>query len=203
MNIKLVTDENELKKPCEDVKNVEEAKEIAEMLRSGMSLFDGAGLSANQIGIQKKMSILKDPRKDFIYLINPEVIEKENEFTFNGEGCLSFPNRFWKTKRYEGFTIKNQVIDGDIFREEKQYYYCDPESVNDKAKMTIQDLQGVCCQHEMDHIINNTVITDYGLEQVSGQVINKEKIGRNDPCPCGKIGENGKTKKYKNCCLKK
>ena len=195
-SIKLITSEEDLKKPCKNIESVSEAKEIAEMLISGMALFDGAGLSANQIGIQKKMSILKDVRKDYIFLINPEVIEKENEFIFNGEGCLSFPNRFWKTKRYEGFTIKNQVVDGDSFREEKQYYYCDPENVNDKSKMTIQDLQGVCVQHEFDHICNNTVITDYGLEQISGQVINKEKIGRNDPCVCGS------GIKFKKCCGK-
>lgn len=27
------------------------------------------------------------------------------------------------------------------------------------------------------------------------------KVGRNDPCPCGSVDENGKPKKYKNCCL--
>ena len=29
-----------------------------------------------------------------------------------------------------------------------------------------------------------------------------KKIGRNDPCPCGAVDENGKPKKYKKCCLK-
>ena len=29
-----------------------------------------------------------------------------------------------------------------------------------------------------------------------------QKIGRNDPCPCGAVDENGKPVKYKNCCLK-
>ena len=29
-----------------------------------------------------------------------------------------------------------------------------------------------------------------------------KKIGRNDPCPCGAVDENGKPKKYKNCCLR-
>lgn len=28
-----------------------------------------------------------------------------------------------------------------------------------------------------------------------------KKIGRNDPCPCGAVDENGKPKKYKNCCF--
>jgi len=30
-----------------------------------------------------------------------------------------------------------------------------------------------------------------------------DKIGRNDPCPCGSVDENGKPKKFKNCCLNK
>lgn len=32
-------------------------------------------------------------------------------------------------------------------------------------------------------------------------VRDNEKIGRNDPCPCGAVDENGKPKKYKNCCM--
>lgn len=28
------------------------------------------------------------------------------------------------------------------------------------------------------------------------------KVGRNDPCPCGKKKDNGEPVKYKNCCLK-
>ena len=30
-----------------------------------------------------------------------------------------------------------------------------------------------------------------------------DKVGRNDPCPCGAVDENGKPKKFKNCCLNK
>ena len=30
-----------------------------------------------------------------------------------------------------------------------------------------------------------------------------DKVGRNDPCPCGSVDENGKPKKFKNCCLNK
>jgi preprotein translocase subunit SecA len=31
-------------------------------------------------------------------------------------------------------------------------------------------------------------------------IINENKIGRNDPCPCGAKKEDGTPKKYKNCC---
>jgi len=30
-----------------------------------------------------------------------------------------------------------------------------------------------------------------------------DKVGRNDPCPCGAVDENGKPRKFKNCCLNK
>ena len=30
-----------------------------------------------------------------------------------------------------------------------------------------------------------------------------QKIGRNDPCPCGSIDKNGKHIKFKNCCMNK
>lgn len=38
--------------------------------------------------------------------------------------------------------------------------------------------------------------------KISQQVRKFKKIGRNDPCPCGAVDENGKPVKYKNCCLK-
>ena len=34
-------------------------------------------------------------------------------------------------------------------------------------------------------------------------IINNDKVGRNDPCPCGAKKEDGKPKKYKNCCYPK
>jgi len=34
------------------------------------------------------------------------------------------------------------------------------------------------------------------------QVKNNDKVGRNDPCPCGATKADGKPKKYKHCCGK-
>jgi preprotein translocase subunit SecA len=34
-------------------------------------------------------------------------------------------------------------------------------------------------------------------------VVNAQKIGRNDPCPCGATREDGTSKKYKHCCYPK
>jgi peptide deformylase len=201
MDIKLITNKEELKKPCNDILTIEEAIETAKLLREGVLLFNGVGLAANQIGINKKMAIIKDDKQEYIYLINPEVISAEGEFIVKKEGCLSFPGKYFQTKRYEHYVIKNHIIDGDKFREEIQYYYSDKDKVN-KDDRTRQDIQGICCQHEIEHIINNRVIIDYGIfdyEIVNNQII-KNNIGRNDPCPCGKKDINGKPLKYKKCC---
>lgn len=200
MDIQLITNEEELKKPCNNIVTVEEAKNIAILLKEGIELFDGVGLAANQIGINKKMAIIRDNNQEYIYLINPEVISTENEFIVEKEGCLSFPKKYFKTKRFEHYVIKNNVIDGDKFREETQYYYSEKEKIN-KADRCKADLQGICAQHEIDHI-NNKVIPEYGIldYEVVDESIIKNKIGRNDPCPCGKKDLNGKVMKYKKCC---
>jgi len=43
---------------------------------------------------------------------------------------------------------------------------------------------------------------DKGAEGKSSPIINKYKVGRNDPCPCGAKKEDGTPKKYKHCCGK-
>jgi len=200
MDIKLIIDEEELKKPCADIVTVEEAKDIAKLLKECIMLFDGVGLAANQIGINKKMAIIIGDNQEYIYLINPQVVSAENEFIVEKEGCLSFPKKYFKTKRFEHYVIKNNIIDGNRFREETQYYYSDIEKVNKNDRHRV-DLQGICAQHEIDHI-NNKVIIEYGIldyEIVDNSII-KNKIGRNDPCPCGKKDLNGKVMKYKKCC---
>lgn len=39
-----------------------------------------------------------------------------------------------------------------------------------------------------------------GDASVKKQPVRKQKIGRNDPCPCGKLRPNGLPMKYKDCC---
>ena len=56
-------------------------------------------------------------------------------------------------------------------------------------------------ENEVIKFSNNTrlwILKGYTPEELSPTtVIKKEKVGRNDPCPCGS------GKKYKNCCGKK
>jgi peptide deformylase len=188
----IIKDSRILKEISSKVDSVTEAKEIIEKLEKELKKHsNGYGLSAIQIGIPKAISIIKYDRheQEFIVLINPEFIEKGEEFVFYGEGCLSFPDVYMQTIRHKDFIIKNSVIDGDTFREEKQYYYY---SEDDNASR----YESVAVEHEIDHQLGLTIY-DYGKVISPPVPITRDtpKISRNDPCPCGS------GKKYKKCCI--
>lgn len=185
-----------LRTVSERVTSADEAREIIAKITETLSATDhSVGLAAIQISIPKRISVIKNVNKspdddevpDFIYLINAEVIETEEEFIYVNEGCLSFPNVYFNTKRYRHVIIKNQKINDDNeLEDETLYFYYLPNEKNDDG------LLAIAVQHEIDHF-HGKLIIDHGIK--SEPVKNKgKKIGRNDPCPC----QSGK--KYKKCC---
>lgn len=183
---KIITDLSVLRQKSENVESVEEAKSIIESLKNIIKDCDhGIGLAAIQIGIPKRVAVIKW-RDEFCYLINPKIVEGIEEFIFPQEGCLSIPGLFKDTKRYRQVVMKNQRIENDKFFEEDLFsdYY---EDAN-------KNLFVIALQHEMDHF-DGKLIIDYDIK---GQTIINDmpKVGRNEPCPCGS------GKKYKKCCLK-
>ena len=104
--MKIVEDIELLRKKSSDVETVEEAESIIDSLKSTLQEHgDGLGLSAIQIGIAKKISIIRHG-EDFIPIINPVVVEKRDPFKFSLEGCLSIPGVYQNTLRYKHFIIK-------------------------------------------------------------------------------------------------
>lgn len=190
----IIKDVTLLRQKSEPVSSVQEAKDIVQKLEAILMQCDGFGLSAIQIGIAKNVAIIRKSKGGgFVNIINPEIIEQDSPYDFIGEGCLSFPGIFVKSKRFEHFTIKNQVIEDDKFREETQYYYSDSHHQQEK---TDSDYESLACQHEIDHMLGKIIIDQW--EQSGGTIIRKsDKIGRNDLCPC-KSG-----KKFKKCCMGK
>jgi len=187
--IKIIRDLATLRRKSEPVTSVKEAQKLIGRLRIALKETDnGVGLSAIQIGEAKRLGVIRYQDKEVI-LINPKLIEAEDEFIFVNEGCLSFPNEFHDTKRYHQCIVESDVIDGDELRRETWsfYYSCDQkESGND-------GLLAIAVQHELDHF-DGKLFIDFNLKR---EPIERrtDKIGRNDPCPCGS------GKKYKKCCL--
>lgn len=61
--------------------------------------------------------------------------------------------------------------------------------VNDKHKGQMRELSDFVCEDGQWFYVDG--------KQIKGEPVTSEKIGRNDPCPCGS------GKKYKKCCANK
>ena len=70
-----------------------------------MKKADGAGLSAVQVGVLKRVFVVstKDGIQEFV---NPEILEASGECPILEEGCLSVPGRYGKVKRPNKVVIK-------------------------------------------------------------------------------------------------
>jgi len=159
------------------ITNKDEIDNISYLLKKELNNHkNGVGLSAPQIGIYKKICLIKIGKNEII-LINPEIIEYYGE-TFYTEGCLSFPNENILTKRYSEITVKtiNELL----------YFSIDNN-----------ELECIAVQHEIDHL-NGILMFD--RKYIQNPIININKI---KPNTLVKIyNENTKKElylKYKKC----
>jgi peptide deformylase len=136
------TREEFLRIPCEDA-SLEEAEVIIKKLDKELknSKLKGIGLSAPQIGIHKKVAIVRVDKAS-INLVNPEIIEGFDLEKFEGEGCLSYPNRYETTMRYRFVVIKNGI---------------------EPYRVLLQGMAAIVAQHEIDHL-RNVLLPDVAIK---------------------------------------
>ncbi len=127
MKQKIISDINFLRKRSEKT-DEGTATAIFSVLEDSLEGVNGYGLCAVQIGILLRVSIIRLP-KCKLNLWNPKIIEKSGRFRFTGEGCLSFPNLFIDTSRYNSIVVEN----------------------GDGKKYALEGLEAVVCSHEIDH----------------------------------------------------
>ena len=95
---------------------------LSQRLMKIMAACHGAGLSANQVGVDAQMFVMQWPPMDgqpggSRVVINPEikaVSEQVNQFE---EGCLSFPALFIWLKRPEAIQVRYQDVSGEWIEE--------------------------------------------------------------------------------------
>lgn len=90
---------------------------FSNMLYDRMVELGGIGLSANQVGVKKKVFCIgmNEFRKTFF---NPEIVSISSKEVTGEEGCLSFPGIFMQVKRPDTVTIKFQNEKGEFETEE-------------------------------------------------------------------------------------
>jgi len=158
----IITDEKTLRMPCEDVKP-EEVGELVDLLERELKHSaelgrPGIGLALSQIGIHKKLAIVRINRELQVNLANCRIDKHYDPALFVGEGCLSIPDKTIDTIRYKEI----YVVDNLIF----------PHS------FIATDLMAVAIQHELDHLAG-TLMLDRAVS------LPKKKSKPNDLCPCG------------------
>lgn len=154
----VIEDIDILRKPCEKVEEInEEILSILDDMLETMYESRGIGLTANQVGISKRLIVVdlqKDDIKNPLFLINPEIIWKSEEKVCGEEGCLSVPDARAEVERFKEIKVK----------------YLDRE-----GKENIIEADGplsICLQHEIDHS-NGKLYIDY-LSKLKRDVLLKK-----------------------------
>jgi peptide deformylase len=106
----------------------------------------GIGLAAIQVGVPKRVIVLdigwreleeqndNGEKRNPIFFVNPEIIDKSlNNFTYE-EGCLSVPGQFAEIDRPDKCHVK--YLD----------YYGQPKEIKAEGMLA------TCIQHEIDHL---------------------------------------------------
>ena len=119
-----------------DFDNLDAISVSSEMIEL-MDNAGGIGLSANQVGLDAQIFVMKPhllENKEPFALINPELESVTVNYEEMPEGCLSHPDLFLKVKRPKG-VIANYL---DINAKE--------------CKIELYDIDARCFLHEFDHL---------------------------------------------------
>ncbi len=178
----IITDQKILRAKNEEV-GLEEANILIQSLEKELNYSalmgrPGIGLACPQIGINKKVAIVRVGGSNNISLnlVNAKIKNGYSPFLFKEEGCLSFNGKLNDTMRYQEIHIIDNLVMPHSF--------------------IATGLVSVAIQHELDHLDGILF-----FDRVVAKNHLKVKIRPNDLCICGKPDIlTGKMKKFKRCC---
>ena len=125
-----------------DFKNHINAEVIERTMLEIMRESNGIGLAGNQVGLLRRVFVMKLQDGREIGCFNPWIMVGDNDLITSDEGCLSFPNLWLKVERHNKITAA----------------YLD-----NTGKQCIIELEGIdarCFQHELDHL-DGITFTEY------------------------------------------
>jgi peptide deformylase len=106
---------------------------------------NGRGISANQVGVEARVFVIApsntpDHHVPFA-LFNPEIVAISEDMDLDYEGCLSFPELFFKVNRPKSIVA--------------EYF----DKHNNKRIIELTGIDARCFLHELDHL-NGICFTD-------------------------------------------
>ncbi len=115
--------------------------ELLDAMASIMKQHKGLGLSANQVGSNKRVFIMLDKKTDTVHeFVNPSFTAHSSGTVLMEEGCLSFPGVTVQVTRGNEAFLKAKNRNGE------------------DIEIVAQDLEAVCIYHEMDHLNGKTFL---------------------------------------------
>lgn len=115
-----------------------DAELFSNLLIDRMLELGGIGLSANQVGVSKRVFVMGNEDVQTA-VFNPEIIETSKETVSLDEGCLSFPGIYVKVNRPAKIKARFQNVKGELVEQE------------------FQGLTARIFQHEYDHMLGKTM----------------------------------------------
>jgi peptide deformylase len=175
--IKIVTDTSALKKSIPTTTFTKEEQDLATAaLLTAVTEQKGLGMSANQIGLNKRICVI-NVREEPLVLVNPTIVEETEEKIMYFEGCLSLPKTMKKPiKTVRSYGVK---VKADNFPEILDFSTKERKHEDINALFGDVDLlESVCVQHEIDHLNGLTIRDRQYTETV--RLTAFAKLGRNE-----------------------
>ncbi|HEX2620925.1 MAG TPA: peptide deformylase [Phototrophicaceae bacterium] len=163
-------EEKLLRTPTQPVTRVDKKiRALVQDLKDTLATEAGVGLAAPQIGILKRVAIIRlgqkhdgDPDKDLsapIALINPQVVEASEAEERDYDACLSIPGLYGYTYRAEKIKIAALNEDGKPF------------------ELEVSGLDARCALHEIDHL-DGILFLDRIRTQDDLYIVKRDKRGK-------------------------
>lgn len=107
---------------------------LIESMIETMYAAPGAGLAANQVGVQRRLFVYDAGEGDGgRVVINPRIVESDGEWACE-EGCLSVPGLSWEIVRPNAVHLVGLDADGN------------------EISIEAEEFEGRVFQHELDHL---------------------------------------------------
>ena len=175
--IKIVTDTLALRKPVPTTTFTKEEQDLATAaLLTAVTEHQGLGMSANQIGLNKRICVI-NVREEPLVLVNPTIVEESEEKIMYFEGCLSLPKTMKKpikTVRSYGVKVKADNFPDVLDFSTKERKHEDINALFGDVDL----LESVCVQHEIDHLNGLTIRDRQYTETI--RLTAFAKLGRNE-----------------------
>lgn len=161
-----------LKKPIQKSELTQfEADILRDTLFAALKGMGGLGLSANQIGVNKRACVIKFNDEE-LFLLNPTITERSNEGFIFYEGCLSMPDTMKKPVR----TLRSTKVVVMTDNLGELVFEVNTEEDRKGEQVSADTMKTVIVQHEIDHLDGITI-----KDRVySTTIVKKQEYGRND-----------------------